>query len=130
MKIYVAGKFEDKETIRAIYKKIEELGHEISYDWTTHQPIRPYADNPDRASYYSSNEIKGILDSDIFICLTHDAGKTLLMEFGAALLLSTKTGKPLIYAVGDANDRSQWHFNKKVLRRDTIDEVLEEIKSM
>jgi len=130
MKIYVAGKFEDKAEVQELYKKIEELGHQVAYNWTTHKPIKPYSQNQEMARQYSDNELSGILGSDIFIFLTHEAGTTLLMEFGAALILNKKTGKPVIYAVGKFNDRSPWFFNSRVQRRNSIDVVIEEIKRM
>ena len=106
------------------------MGHQIAYDWTQHKPIKPYSQNQEMARQYSNNELSGILDSDIFICLTHEAGTTLLMEFGAALILNSKVGKPLVYAVGNSNEKSPWFFNSRVQRRNSIEEVLAEISKM
>ena|SRR3989344_2389940 len=130
MKVYIAGKFEDRVKVQELYKIIGELGHKVAYNWTMHKPIKPYSQNQEMAQEYSDNELFGILDSDIFICLTHEAGTTLLMEFGAALILNRKTEKPLVYAVGKSNERSPWFFNSRVQRRDSIDEVIEEIKRL
>ncbi|QQG38946.1 MAG: hypothetical protein HYS32_00580 [Candidatus Woesearchaeota archaeon] len=130
MKIYIAGKFEDRTKVAELYKKIEEMGHKIAYDWTQHKPIKPYSQNQEMAREYSDNELSGILDSDIFICLTHEAGTTLLMEFGAALILNKKTRKPLVYTVGNFNEKSPWFFNSLVQHRNSINEVLEEISKM
>jgi len=41
MKIYIAGKFEKKDLIHDIFRRIEEIGHQVYYDWTTHKPIKP-----------------------------------------------------------------------------------------
>jgi hypothetical protein len=130
MKIYVAGKFEKKEVILDIYKKIQSMGHSVAYDWTTHKNIKPYAQNSQIASCYSSNEIAGISDCDVFIYLSDDKGHTLHMEFGAAMALAKKTGKPLIFAVGEHNDKSPWFFNTLVRRMNSADEVLEELRKM
>jgi len=130
MKIYIAGKFEDRTQVAELYRRIEEMGHQVAYDWTQHKPIKPYSQNQELAGQYSDNELSGILDSDVFICLTHEAGTTLLMEFGSALILNRKTGKPIVYAVGNSNERSPWFFNSRVKRRNSIDEVLAEIKKM
>jgi len=128
MKIYVAGKFEDKERVLEIYKKIEELGHEISYDWTKHKPIKPYIKNQYLARTYSENELKGISESDIFIYLSNKGGTTLTMEVGAALMSSKTIGKPLIYAVGEFNAKSPWLFNERIKRVNTLEEVLKKLK--
>lgn len=141
MKIYVAGKFEQKEEIRSIYKKLQEMGHEISYDWTVHQSVKNYQPgqdsamiglnqtsiNVDLARQYTQNELKAIAESDIFIYLTQELGTTNKMEFGAALMQSFLNNKLKIFAVGKANDKSNWFFMENVRRRDSVEEVLEEI---
>ena len=130
MNIYVAGKFENKELILDIYRKLEKMDHSISYDWTTHKFIKPYVENQKMAIKYSSNELKGIANCDIFIYLSDKEGHTLPMEFGAAVMLKKTTGKPVIYAVGKFNGDSPWFFNPLVKRRETLEEVLEELKEV
>ena len=36
MKIYVAGKYQDRDRVRSIYQLLRENGHEITIDWTNH----------------------------------------------------------------------------------------------
>jgi len=130
MKIYVAGKFEKKDLIHDVYRRIEELGHEVSYDWTTHKPIKPYVQNTEIATQYSDNELEGIAKCDVFIYLTDENGTTLPMEFGAALILAKTRGNPLVYAVGEFNDKSPWFFNPVVKRKNSIGEVIKELSEM
>ena len=130
MKIYVAGKFDKKDLILDVYKRIEEIGHEVSYDWTTHKPIKPYSENSKIAAQYSNNELEGISKCDVFIYLTDEKGTTLPMEFGAALVLAKTRDKPLVYAVGEFNDKSPWFFSPLVKRKNSIDEVIEELSEM
>lgn len=130
MKIYIAGKFNKKDLIHDIYIKIKEIGHQISYDWTEHKPIKPYSENQKTAAQYSDNELKGIAECDVFIYLTDEKGTTLPMEFGAALILAKTKDKPIVYAVGEFNDKSPWFFNPLVKRRDCIKEVIEELSNM
>jgi ribosomal protein L37AE/L43A len=127
LNIYVAAKFERKKIVNYLYKKILEKGHSISYDWTTHKPIKPYEYNMDIAKIYSNNELSGIINCDIFIYIADSSGTTLPMEFGAALMHAKKTGKPKIYIVGGFNNKSPWFFNELVVRKDSIKEVLEEL---
>jgi hypothetical protein len=127
LKVYVAAKFERKKIINYLYKKILEKGHSISYDWTTHKPIKPYEHNEENSKIYSNNELIGILNCDIFVYISDNSGTTLPMEFGAALMHAKKTGKPKIYVVGEFNDKSPWFFNELVYRKETIREVLEEL---
>ena len=127
MKIYVAGKFENKEAILEVHKRLEKMGHSISYNWTTHQNIKPYTTNQEMACTYAQNEIDGIFNSDCFIYFSAEKGHTLLMEFGAALMLAKVTSKPKIYAIGEFNNESPWFFNPLVTRKNNIEEVYKEI---
>lgn len=124
MRIYVAGKFEEKEIILNTYRILREMGHTVSYNWTTHKNLKPYTENQAAASEYAQNEFNGILNSDILIFLSNQNGHTLFMEFGAALASLKLTGKPLIYAVGQYNTDSQWFFNPLVQRVDSLEEAI------
>lgn len=130
MKFYIAAKFEKKSIVLELYKQLRAAGHTVAYDWTTHKGIKPYIENKDLAREYSTNEINGIADSDVFIYLTDDSGHTLHMEYGAAIMHRMKTGKPLVYAVGEFNDKSPWFFNEFVKRKDSVAEVIEEVLRM
>jgi len=123
MKFYIAGKFEEVNQIHALFERVQAAGHKISYDWTTHVKSKPYTEHTDRIRKYAENEISAILDSDVFIYLTHERGTTLHMEYGAALAKKWQGGRIEIYAVGEHNARSPWYFNHLVKRVDTVDEA-------
>ena len=130
MKVYVAGKFQKKDLVREVYRRIKDLGYEVAYDWTTHDPIKPYAQNAQLAAQYAQNELEGIADSDVFIYLSDQRGTTLPMEFGAALMRAKTHADVLVYAVGEFNDKSPWFFNELVVRKDSVDEVIEELSEL
>lgn len=123
MKFYIAGKFEEVDQIHALFQRVRAAGHEVSYDWTTHIKSKPYSEHVERIRSYAENEIEAILNSDVFVYLTHERGTTLHMEYGAALAKKWQGGDIEIYAVGEHNDRSPWYFNHLVKRVDTVDEV-------
>ncbi|MBI4262064.1 hypothetical protein HY624_00890 [Candidatus Uhrbacteria bacterium] len=127
MRIYVAAKFEKKDMVRAMYAQIRALGHEITYDWTTHKFIEPYVEHEDIAQKYAENELAGIAACDVLIFISDEHGTTLPMEFGAASLRCFMTGKPIVYVVGEWNTKSPWFFASHVRRRETIEEVLKEL---
>jgi len=127
MRVYIATKFEKKELVHELASKLKSAGHSLSYDWTTHKPIKPYEENQSTAKLYSENEVQGILDSDIFICIPDKLGHTLFMEIGAALMLKKTRGKPEVYVIGEFNKDSPWYFNPLIKRRDNIEQVIEEI---
>ncbi len=123
MKFYIAGKFEEVNQIHALFDRVRQLGHEISYDWTTHIKSKPYTEHVDRIRGYAENELRAILDSDVFVYLTHERGTTLHMEYGAALAKKRLGGETKIYVVGEHNTRSPWYFNPLVTRVASVDEV-------
>ena len=108
MLIYVAGKFEDTEEVLRIFRQLELMGHEIVYDWTKHQNIRPYRDNPEMAAIYSKHEKTAIAGCDVFIALLTKEGTTFNREIGFAEGLYSLRGKPLVYLVGPLNKESPW----------------------
>ena len=91
-------------------------------------PIKPYIDNQDLAQKYCKNELKGIMEADILLFLSHEKGTTLMMEYGAALMKNLINGKPRIYVVGEQNARSIWFFHPNVKRVDSVEGALEDIK--
>ncbi|MFA6461478.1 MAG: hypothetical protein WCV90_04365 [Candidatus Woesearchaeota archaeon] len=129
MEIYVVAKFEKKEFVHEVYKRLEALGHHISYDWTTHKPIKPYRENQELARTYGENEISAILRSDAVIAFPDETGSTLFLEIGAAMILAAERGTPKVYVVGEANAKSPWFFSKYVKRCDSIEEVLTDLGS-
>jgi len=129
-KVYVIGKFEEKERVRNLYQKLREIGCEISYDWTSHIPIKPYSENPELANQYAENEMRGIAKSDIVICLTSKEGTTSKLEVGGAMLLNFTGKKPRrIYLVGEFNTASPWFMSRRVKRFDSEDEVIADLSS-
>ncbi|HLD56702.1 MAG TPA: hypothetical protein VJA47_00240 [archaeon] len=128
MKIYVAAKLENKESVKGAHRKLADKGHEITHDWTEHKDIRPYDKNRDMAVEYSTHEIKAVKDSDVFILLSEkDGGTGMHIEFGMALILNKLFGKPKVYVVGQANSRSTFYFQDCVKRAETLEEVLKEL---
>jgi len=99
LKIYVAGKWEEKETIRKLMNLLESVGHEITCDWTKHE--YPVDNIKETLKAYAIADIQAIADCDILIFYAennlpyHGA----FCEMGAALAL----GK-LVFIVGDAID--------------------------
>lgn len=132
MKVYVAGKFEQKDLVREVYSRLKDLNFEIAYDWTVHKSIKPYEDNSMLASEFCNNELNAILFCDVFLYLIDEKGTTSLMEFGAALILSNSNlgKKPIIYAVGKYNSSSPWFFNSNVVRKNSIDDVFSDLEKL
>ena len=100
MRIYVAGKYEDRLIIRSIHKTLIKMGHEITVDWTNHD-IYPNDAAALKQSQFAQDDVIGVLDADLFIGLMLEEHyyKGLWCEMGIAL------GKGIpIYIIGNKGD--------------------------
>ncbi len=100
MKIYVAGKYEDKDRVRFIHQLLIQMGHEITLDWTNHE-IYPNDAIAERLLEFASDDIKGVKEADLYIGLMTIPYqyKGLYVEMGVAL------GKGIpVYIIGSAGD--------------------------
>ncbi len=127
-KVYIASRFDRKQEAIELFKRFKKLGYEISVDWTVHEPIMPYENNITRARQYSVEDMKGIIDCDLFILLTDKEGMGIYTELGAAIFSNLEHGKPKIYVIGDYTSNCMFYFHPSVNRRRTIDEVIKEIE--
>lgn len=127
MKFYIASRFGLREKVRVIYQRIQQKGYQISSDWTTHKPVKPYSQNPEISKEYAVDDIQGVRDCDVFVLLSDQAGTGMYAELGAAILSNLEHGKPDIYVIGEYNDRSMFFFHPAVKRRETLDQVLDEV---
>lgn len=83
MRIYVAGKFEEIEAVRACQKALKELGHEITYDWTPHCDVAHRA-----ATHVGLLLERGVAAAEVFFLLWHPNLRGVLVELGAAVAWS------------------------------------------
>ncbi len=65
MKIYVASKWEEHETVRNIMTELESLGHTITCDWTNHE--YPKNNVNQQLMEYAIMDIDGVRDADMVI---------------------------------------------------------------
>lgn len=127
--VYVAARFALKEEVRQIYSKLEELGYNISEDWTKHKSIKPYDSHPDLSEEYAIADINGARKSDLFIIISDENGTGMHTELGSAIDHNLEFEKPLIYVIGKHLSRSPFFFHPSIHRRETIEEVIEELRA-
>lgn len=130
MKIYIAARFIEKEEVSRLYKLLSQKGYEITTDWTLHKSIKPYEENQELARRYTTEDIEGVRDCDVFILLSDESGTGMHVELGAAIFSNIKFRKPKIYVVGKYKSNHMFYFHPSVNRRETIGEVLEEIREL
>ncbi len=124
MRVYVAARFGRKEEVRRIYDLLKEKGHEITADWTVHRPIKPYGENPRMSGAYAEEDVRGVLDADVFLMIGDGGGTGLHVELGAAIASYLLRGRPKIYVAGEG---SMFYFHPAVNRVRTVDELLKSI---
>lgn len=103
MKVYVAGKFEDRENIRSIYHILKQYGHTIALDWTNHE--HPKSDK--EQEQWAIADIEGVKQCDTLIAIFSKdyRYRGALIEVGAALAL----GKPVIIIGSNENSSTLLH---------------------
>lgn len=119
---YVAAPFSKKEEVKAVMARLRENGGIITHDWTTHDPIKPYREHPQKAAEYALADLEGASNCHTFIMLPdEEGGTTLFAELGAAIV-SPRVQE--IFIVGPHNQRAIAFFHPKVKRLETIEEVI------
>lgn len=131
MKVFVSGQLNNKEEIREIYKSLENLGFEITHDWTKTDNVIDRLANKKECGNRAAKDITGVVDCDIYILVSSNQkpGKGMYVELGAALALKKKTGKPDIYIIGPLNHLSIFYLHPGIKRFTTLEQLLEKLKS-
>ena len=122
MKFYVAGKWQDRFLVEQVIDKLEELGHSITEDWTTHEfgPDGVIGDLQE----FAVADIEGvkIADALCILLLTERNYKGAWVEMGGALTLS----KP-VYVIGSKGDSCIFMNHPLVIKLDSVEEFIERI---
>lgn len=87
MKFYIATKLERAADHQEMRKQLEALGHEITYDWTTHGSVKNEGEQ--RIREVARAEFQGIKDADFVIVLL-PGGRGTHCEIGIALGLGKR----------------------------------------
>lgn len=75
-------------------------------------------------------DLQGVKDCDAFILLTSEGtNKGMYVELGAALLSLLLSAKPKIYAVGKYSDSSVFYYHPAVTKLDSVNGLLDALKS-
>lgn len=81
IKVYVAGSWKNRSTIKQLMEKIEDWGYIIVTDWTIHQ-------EKGGAKRYAEEDLKGLQECDCLVyCMdeNHSRGKNFELGYIAAL---------------------------------------------
>lgn len=90
MKLYIAGKFSEKDLTRTYMEEVIKLGHTITHDWTS---FEKEGDETERMRLSAEKDIQGVRDCDCMVALLTDpkyAYRGSFTEIGCGLGLNKK----------------------------------------
>lgn len=129
MKFFVTGRSNNYQRVVDAFDVIEKGGHKVTLRWTDLPMIKPYAENPEKAAQYATQQVQGVLDSDVYVLFAHEDGTGVFTEFGAALARAQETGALRIFAIGDeyVKGKAMFHFHPAVQWVSSLEEVFESL---
>lgn len=107
MNVYVAGSTKDVERVNAVQSLVREVGHQITFDWTSKEgEIRSDGDwdqHPIQGARISLLEIQACQEADLTIVLCPEKGLGCWIELGATLASGNK-----VWLVDSKRDSVFW----------------------
>ena len=96
MRVYVAGKWEEREAVKKLQQALIKMGHTITVDWTGHE-----IDDEGYPLTYAQDDVRGVQEADAYVgrFLKENNYKGALVELGVALGLNKQ-----VYIIGHAID--------------------------
>lgn len=137
MKIFISGQIDDSTSIKRLLDIAVSNGHEITHDWTKTDTFMGDEStklaNLKESEQRAFKDIKGVIDADVYILSSdnENVGKGMYVELGAALALRQAGVKdaPDVYIIGSLNHMSIFYLHPLVKRRESIEDVLDEISN-
>ena len=121
MKFFVSGKVGVEKDVRAAMKALKDAGHEITFDWTKIDQLRPYDENAEASREAALKESRGVEDADVLIILAHDRGVGMYVELGIAI----GSGIP-VRVVTDVESRTMFFHHPLVKKVNNLEQILKE----
>jgi hypothetical protein len=112
-----------KETIDKITNFLKSQNHEIVYEWSKLDSLKPYNENSNRTSSIANEISLSLKNVDIFVLITDEAGTDMFIELGIVIGRWLDNNKIKIYAVGKFNDRSLMHFHPAIKRVNKLSDI-------
>ena len=129
MKFYIAAYVEEVERVKTVQKCLEDMGHEITVDWTSFPgSSRDERDaDPEKPKAIAVRDMQGVRDCDVFILLSEPAdGRAKYAELGAAIFSAMESKRPKIYVLGKETNQSVFFYHPTVRRVKTLEAILAE----
>jgi nucleoside 2-deoxyribosyltransferase len=127
LKIYVAGKWQERILCRTIMSELEKAGHKITCDWTNHDypdPTLPESEQRAFLQRWALLDIAGVQDADVlvFVAFNKNDYRGAFVELGAAIGLGKR-----VFVIGNAIDSCIFVAHPLVKKVVDFDELLERL---
>ena len=121
MKFFVSGKVGVEGDAKAAMKALREAGHEITFDWTEIEHLRPYDENTTASREAAFKESRGVQEADVLVVLAHNRGVGMYVELGIAI----GCGVP-VRVVTNEESRTMFFHHPLVRKVQSLEQILEE----
>jgi hypothetical protein len=121
MKFFVSGKIGDEDNVKKAMQALRDAGHEITFDWTTIDHLRPYDINSSASREAAIKESRGVLDADVLVIFAHERGVGMYVELGIAI----GAGMP-IRVVTNTESRTMFFHHPLVKKIGSFEEIIKE----
>lgn len=115
-KFYVATTLSNADEAKIAINRLQDFGHEITYNWTTHGFIKEAKE----AKEVAEKELQGVKDADLIFAIWPAGGGTHI-EIGVAICLE----KPVIFVAPETLEREVSFY-----KRDNILRIVEMSKAI
>lgn len=89
IRVYVAGKFQDRLKLREVMEGLRKEGFEITHDWTFEdEESCTESELPEYLTGCAQADLRGVRQADFVLLFGHPELKGALIEAGAALALN------------------------------------------
>lgn len=121
MKFFVSGKVGDDDVAKSVMRALKGAGHEITFDWTSIEHLRPYDKNAAASREAAISETCGVKNADVLVIIAHDKGVGMYVELGIAI----GAGIP-VRVITKVESRTMFFHHPLVRKINSIEEVIEE----
>ncbi len=87
MKFFVSGKIgvDTVDDAKEVMDALRDAGHEITYDWTVADHLKPYDKNVALCHLATIVDSRAVKDADVFVIIPHERGVGMFIELGIAI---------------------------------------------
>lgn len=133
MRWYLASRTKYTKQMQEIAKVLIANGQEISSTWIyIEEQLKPFLENLQRVQDISIENVKQLLNTDVFVLFNDLEGVDIFIELGV-VLGQKELGKNIkIYVIGDYDKTSFTQLHPSIVHVKSLEEVykLEQIKTI